>query len=293
MRNALIIFCLFFLYRQTFAQIDNGTAYKNLETKKFYRVGLHYSRINFWKRLYEVNGRRVSKSTYNKYESTWTNMETCCPCILKSFDEHDVLLTEAVSYTDCGVGWFKYYYPNGNVKLNGQFKENPTKNWKDIAARGFCSVPVGQWTYFNDKGDSLYSEFWEDGKFIKQVPEQNSTQIWKIDFTLHGQKIVDQIVTIQQVKDLIITPHFKNSHKDGVTVNFIIEVAIFVGPVVEQKEVKQSFSLDNFKDIDVTKILSEVGNSAKNTVTTFRLEVCANGEVITMLPLTSNRYRNR
>ena len=216
-------------------------------------------------------------------------METCCPCILKSYDENDVLLGEGVSCTDCGVGWFKKYYQNGKVKLSGQYKENPTKNWKSIAARGFCSVPIGQWTYFNDQGDSLYSEFWEDGKFIKQVPEQNATQIWKVDFTLHGQIIVDQQVTMQQVKDLIITPHFKNSHRGGVTVNFIATVTIFVGPVVEQKEFKQSFSLDNFKDIDATKMLSDVGNPKKNTVTTFRLEVCASGEVITWLPLNSNR----
>jgi hypothetical protein len=61
----------------------------------------------------------VKKSIYEKHQSTWKNMENCCPCILKSYNENDILLREAVSCNDCRVGWFKEFFPNGNLKLTG------------------------------------------------------------------------------------------------------------------------------------------------------------------------------
>ena len=154
------------------AQSDSSV-YKKLETRKFYDVSCEKETRN-GKSTYTVNDKKVSKSTYNKYSSTWENMETCCPCILKSYDEHDVLLSEAVSCTDCGVGVFKNYYPNGKVSLTGSYKENPTGDWDNIFYRGYCNVPVGAWTYFDTNGDTLYTEFWQDGEFIKQVPEQET-----------------------------------------------------------------------------------------------------------------------
>ena len=88
----------------------------------------------------------------------------------------DVLLSEGVYCTDCGVGFFKEFYPDGNVKLSGKYKENPTGNWKNYN----CQVEHGQWVYFKENGDTLYSEYWNNGEFIKQVPEQSKMEIWKV-----------------------------------------------------------------------------------------------------------------
>jgi antitoxin component YwqK of YwqJK toxin-antitoxin module len=168
----LILIIMTFAYRQANGQLDTSGIYKGLETRKYYLVDLQ-SLIQDGKAIYyKVNGKIVSKSTFDKFESTNKNMDGCCPCILKKYDVNDVLIREVVSCTDCGVGWFRYYYPNGKVSLSGQYKENPSGNWKGIWSRGFCSVLNGQWTYFSEEGDTLYSEYWNNGKFIKQLPEQ-------------------------------------------------------------------------------------------------------------------------
>lgn len=273
MREHILLIILTIAFGKAFGQTDTTTVYKGLETKKFYSVGLSSNTIN-GRGTYEVNGKKVAQSTYEKYMSTWENMKTCCPCILKTYDEKDVLIKEAVSCTDCGVGVFTEFYPNGKVKLSGRYKENPTGNWDDLWKRGFCNVRDGKWTYFNENGDTLYAEYWQDGKFIKQIPEQNKTEIWKIDLTLKGEIIDQQILTIEQVKELVVTPKFKNSHRDNVKLTINFEVS-----AVGHKQNKKTFTLESFKSIDVNKMLSDVGIPADKK-TTFMLEVCNNGTII-------------
>jgi antitoxin component YwqK of YwqJK toxin-antitoxin module len=272
-QRTLIIILLTIVFGQVYGQTDTSTVYKDLETKKFYSVGLSSQTTNGRAR-YEVNGKKVSKFTYDKYESTWKNIETCCPCILKSYDEQDVLLREAVSCTDCGVGVFKEFYPNGKIKLSGRYKENPTGNWEDIWARGFCNVPDGQWVYFNEKGDTLYSEFWKDGEFVKQVPEQKINEIWKIGLTLNGESVDKKTLTPEQVKQLVITPKFKNSSKTEN--NFTIKFQV---SAIGHRQNEKTFTLESFKNIDVLQMLSEVGIPSDKK-TSFTLTVYDNGKAI-------------
>jgi antitoxin component YwqK of YwqJK toxin-antitoxin module len=273
MRKHTLLLILIIAFGQAFGQTDTTTIYKELEIKKFYSVGLSYEMIN-GKETYEVNGKKVSKATYRKYESTWKNTETCCPCILKSYDENDVLIREAVSCTDCGVGWFKEFYPNGNVKLSGRYKENTSGNWNDIWVRGFCSVPDGQWTYFSAKGDTLYSEFWKDGAFVKQVPEQVTNEIWNVELTLDGESVSKKVLTPEQVRLLVLTPKFKNSSKTNNNFTIKFEVSAVGHPQNEK-----SFTMDSFKDIDVLQMLSEVGIPSDKKAS-FSLMLLDNGKTI-------------
>lgn len=272
-KHILTIIFLTIAIGLAYGQSDSTTVYKDLETKKFYSVGLLSETTN-GKETYEVNGKKVSKSTYDKYESTWKNMETCCPCILKSYDEQNVLLSEAVSCTDCGVGVFKEFYPNGKIKLSGRYKENPTGNWDDISARGFCSVPDGQWVYFNERGETLYSEFWKDGEFVKQVPEQKTNEIWKVDLTLNGESVDKKPLTPEQVKQLVITPKFKNSSKTEN--NFTIKFRV---SAVGHRQNEKSFTQESFKNINVLQMLSEVGIPSDKK-TSFMLILFDNGDAI-------------
>lgn len=238
---------------QVFGQTDSSSVYGELETKKFYSVGLS-SEITDGNGTYYVNENKVSKFKYEKYESTRRNMENCCPCILKSYDENEVLLREAVSCTDCMVGYYKEFYPNGVVKLHAHYKENPTGNWDNIWDRGYCNIRDGQWTYFNEKGDTLYSEFWKNGEFIKQVPEQKTNEIWKIELTLNGESVNKTLLTPEQVKQLVMTPKYKNS--STVHSNFTLELQV---SAIGYKPIKKSFTMESFKNIDVMKIISEAG----------------------------------
>lgn len=272
MKKTFLLSTLIFTLSHVFGQSDSLTIYKNLKTEKFYSVNLSAVRKGR-KLVHRVNGKKVSKSTYDKFDSAWENMANCCPCILEAYDEKDNLLKESVACTDCGVGWFKEYYLNGKLKLSGSFKENPTGNWDNIWDRGYCSIPEGEWIYFNKNGDTLYSEFWNSGNFVKQVPEQKTAEIWKVDLTLDGKNIDTQKVAIEQVGDLLIQPKYKNSNSNS-NLSITFEVSA-IGHQINQKR----FTLESFKKISVASMLAEV-KIPKDEKTMFLLSVLNNGIVI-------------
>jgi antitoxin component YwqK of YwqJK toxin-antitoxin module len=253
------------LSEQLFSQSAFPTVYKQLETKMFYSVGLSLMTKN-GVTTYKINGSIVDKPTYDKYESTWKNMETCCPCILRSYDENDILLSEQVSCTDCGVGWLREYYPNGNLRVKGQYKENPTGDWNNIWEREYCNIETGQWDYFNENGGKIYSEFWKEGEFIKQVPEQSSVEIWDVSLILNGIKIDTQAIKIDQVKNISILPGYKNRNTSQ-NLSFKFEVS-----AVGYKIVSKQFTPETFKNIDVAAMLDESG-IPENEKATFLLSV--------------------
>jgi antitoxin component YwqK of YwqJK toxin-antitoxin module len=253
-----IIVVLIAFLGQAYGQTDTATSYNNLETRKFYSVSL-YSKNVSGRDVYEVNGKRVGKQKFQEYQSTRKNIATCRPCILKSYDENENLIREMVSYSDCGVGWFRTYYTNGNLKRSGTYKENPTGDWNDIWNRGYCSVPNGQWTYFKENGDTLYSEFWDNGVFIKQVPEQSEVEIWDVEIQSNGQDAEKLAIPITNISNLNIKPKYKNS-KTSDELTLTLEVSAIGHKMIEQK-----FTLESFKSIDVVSILlaAEIPNDKK------------------------------
>jgi hypothetical protein len=250
------------LYNLTFAQADTTitdttkSIYKGISTRKFYGVGYSSSSTN-GVTTYKINDKEVSEKTYNKYHDTWKNMENCKPCILETYDLNDHLYQKGIQYTDCAVGFWIEYYPNGKVKLIGHYKENPTGDWNNAWDRGFCSVKDGVFTYYNDKGEKLYSEYWSDGQFIKQVPDLHKTELWNVELTLDSVKVDKQILTPQQVSKIKITPKFKNSSTVGANITIKFEVS-----ADGHKIYSQNFTLDNFKNIEVQKMFDDIGIKA-------------------------------
>lgn len=226
--------------------------YKNLETKKIYSVNCNVSYKNGHPKYY-LNDKEISKDLYEKFESSYKIKRSCHPCILESYNENDSLIRRAISLSGSEVDWFIQYYPSGKIKQTGQFTqspENPSWYWKRY-------VNDGQWVYYDEKGDTLYSEFWDKGIFIKQVPEQNETEVWKVDFLFKGAPLDSQIITANQIKEIEIIPRFKNSNKDA--------SIIMVEPMVWIQKEKYSqgginvkkISIDSLKTLDVNKQLLE------------------------------------
>lgn len=244
-----------------FSQGDTISTYKNLETKKFYSVDLESSSMNSEKTIYKVNDKEVKEANYLKYKSTWENMKNCKPCILQYYDENDVLLREAIAYTDAQVGYFKEYYPNGQIRLNGFYKENTTGNWDNLCSRNLCNVPIGTWTYYNEKGETLYTEQWNNGTFIQQTPEQNKLEIWKVEMTLNDELITNQTLTSSQVNELVITPKFKNSYREGV--NLTID---FKASTIGRKSIQLASTLEELKTIDLENKLIENGYKSNDKI---------------------------
>ena len=270
---ALIIILLFAVMGHIYTQTDTGAVYKKLETKKYYDVNLSISRAEEGWYIYKANEKEVSKSTYNKYSSTKENYGKCCPCILQKYNEYEILIEEAVRCGDCLLGWYKDYYLNGKLKLEGNYKYvMPTKDGPP------CNIPHGQWTYFNKKGDTSYLEFWDNGEFLKQVPEQNTIEMWAVELRLDDyefdkfDRFDKKAIPIDQIKNLKITPKYKNSHTNAkitVTVTFSTETPPY-------KTITKKINIESFQDIDVASILSEA-EIEQGKVIDFRLYVDCNG----------------
>jgi hypothetical protein len=280
--HALAVCILTTTWGNGFGQSKHTTVYPKLETKVFYVVNVSAQTVN-GNGVYQVNGKEVAKSVYDKYYASWQNIESCCPCILERYDESDMLISEYVSCGDCGVGDFKQFYPNGKVKLVGRYKENPSGNWDDLWERRYCSIPDGKWTYFSEQGDTLYSEFWEDGKFVSQVPEQKAVEIWDVELTLHGERIENQSLTIQQIQELVVIPRFKNSSRENMQLTVNLKVS-----AIGHRTITRSSAWDALKTIDVRKMLSDSG-IRPDTQANFDLEVCNNEQVIKSFQLKVQR----
>ena len=253
MKRFFLFITLSTIFCQAFCQLDSSTIYKNLKTVTYYPLNLSAETYYGQSTTYEANGKEIDKSTYEKYHSSRENWNECCPCLVKSYNEHETLLSESISCGECYVGWLKVYYPTGGVKFIGSYKENPTGNWNNIPRRNYCNIKNGLWIYFEENGDTLYSELWNNGEFIKQNPEQNITEIWDIELSLNEQIIDTQTIAINQIGNLKITPKYKNNNTNSnLTIKFEVSAN---GHIVNNK----SFSLNSFNSIDVSAMLLEVG----------------------------------
>jgi hypothetical protein len=253
-----------FFYKLSFSQADivmadtTKSVYKNLTIRKFYSLGYSTSsRDNIT--TYKINDKEVDKGTYDKYHSTWKNMETCKPCILLTYDYNDKLLTKGIQYTDCIVGFWIEYFPSGKVKLIGHYKENVTGNWDSAYDKGFCR-PDGIWSYFSEQSKKLYSEIWKDGQFVKQVPEQSKTELWTVEITHNGVEVNNQTLSPKQVSEIKIIPKFKNSKRTGTNLTVKFEIA-----TTGHKIINQTFPLSDFAKINVQKMLLESGVTKTET----------------------------
>jgi hypothetical protein len=275
MRKPLLVaFIIIAFATQTTAQ--DSTVYKNLKVRKEYAVSLYSYESDSGESIYEVNGKQVSKSTFRKYDRGSDDIDKCCPCILRSFDENDALVREGVQCSDCGVGWFKEYYPDGLLKRSGRYKENISGNWDLNGEENEfpCSVPQGRWDYFNESGSFVYSEYWNDGQFLAQVPPQDKTEIWKVDATLNGITITGQTFSADQLKDIIIAPRYKNSSTDGI--NLSIQ---FNASTQQRKYFNRTTTIDSFKQFDWNASLIENGFKSGDDIS-YRITVINNEDAI-------------
>jgi antitoxin component YwqK of YwqJK toxin-antitoxin module len=164
MRAVTIIMVGLISFCDAYSQVNtNKNIYSRLDTIETYDVGLS-AEIGPGYAKYFVNDKEVDKRTYDLYKVPWDNIGKCTPCFLKTYDEDNILVRESVQYTDCAVGLWIEYYPNGRIKVIGHYKENDTGNWKDIYKRGYCSVRNGKWIYYDINGKETKIENYKEDK---------------------------------------------------------------------------------------------------------------------------------
>lgn len=210
--NLMLAICLALFSLQLKSQTEGTSVYGSLITKRFYEANLSKSGSGS-KTIYKVNGEKVDEDTYEKYHSAWADFESCCPCILQTYDINEVLLSEAVSCTDCLVGFYFEFYENGITKIKGQYKENPTGDWSKIFEKGYCSVKDGVWEYYNEQGEIASTEIWKNGDFVEQKPKGKKAEIWRVDLLVNNEKLLGNQLEMANLKTLEIIPQYKNEYK--------------------------------------------------------------------------------
>jgi antitoxin component YwqK of YwqJK toxin-antitoxin module len=116
---------------------------------------------------YYINGEQVRKIIYDDKRKLFDNLLKCRPCYLITLNLDQKPIIEAVSYGECMVGSWIEYHKNGRIKSIGQYKENTTGDWSNIYDRGYCSVRVGEWKYFDMNGKLIKVEHYNNGTLVQ------------------------------------------------------------------------------------------------------------------------------
>lgn len=123
---------------------------------------------------YRANGQVISKEKYDMYKLHWENSLKCAPCILKTLDASGHPKSEAYSYMDCFIGYYKEFYPDGKIKVEGQFLNFETSSDRSQYENRKCNIRTGQWIYYGANGNKELIENYENGVLISsEVPKAN------------------------------------------------------------------------------------------------------------------------
>jgi hypothetical protein len=186
------------------------------------------------------------------------------------------LISRVTECNSCKVGDYTTYYSNGNIKCLGKYKQNNTENWQSLRNRDLCDIKTNEWIYFDVNGDTLYSEKWNNGEFISQYPDQNSDDIWGVNFELNGQLINENKMTINNFNQLTLIPKYK-SNKPHSSINIHFDLSI-------HSSLKEGIMFSNIPFTDLTNI--DIINSIKSTdlenkiIDYVSIEVYYNNELI-------------
>ncbi len=134
-----------------------------LDTLRTYDVFLEIRKTPFGD-AYMCNGNEISRQKYEDYKLFWNSTAGCKPCILYTYNDKEEIKFITFQYKDCLCGSYTEYYPNGQIKVKGQFKENNSSDWLNMRNRGLCNIRVGNWMYYYESGVVQKSEMYEEGR---------------------------------------------------------------------------------------------------------------------------------
>jgi antitoxin component YwqK of YwqJK toxin-antitoxin module len=245
----------------------------NLDTVNFYLINeIHPGNT------YKINGQIVGKEEQLKFVERNEAIWTCCPCVLKSFSSEGYQVKQRVCCPNMNVGWQKEYFPNGNLKFAGQFKENPQRN-----QRTGDMVKNGKWQYYSIAGDTAWTELWDNGTFLRQIPEQKVSEIWKVDVTLEGISVDTLEVPLHLINKLKFTPKFKNSNHAS---NLSLSIRVIA---VGFKQIEGTYTLSEFKMLDFKSLIENEGIK-EGTLISFDLSILDNDKWIQRVWLSIQNY---
>ena len=137
------------------------------DTIIYYKVDSESMSIKGGTTVYKVNDKIVSQQQWSKMTIGNAQMKTCTPCIVKTYDDKDNLLSIGMQYKWCKSGTYTEYYPDGKVKVTGQYKTNALGTSGKPTSATYCGVKEGTWTYYTESGEIAKTELFKNGQPVK------------------------------------------------------------------------------------------------------------------------------
>lgn len=159
MTRILLFIYLFSHY--TLCQNDSLNSTITVDTLNTHLSNLRWeTRDN--KTSYFIDNKKISKRKYKSYLRRIIDPEKCTPCYLKAY-RNNKLIYEGDFYLDCGVGTYKEFYLNGNIKVIGNYRRNETQEWNRATSNEWCAIKEGVWKYYDEKGNLTKKEEYKNG----------------------------------------------------------------------------------------------------------------------------------
>ncbi|HUH73882.1 MAG TPA: hypothetical protein VLZ75_05690 [Chitinophagales bacterium] len=127
-------------------------------------------------KVYLANGQAISKDKHDFYKESWKKAQNCQPCEVYTYNANEQLKHVVVQYEGCLLGPFKEYYSDGKIKVEGNFKSNPSNDYSNLRLRGLCSMREGFWNYYNESGKLQTVETYENGSLVNKEDIQDTTK---------------------------------------------------------------------------------------------------------------------
>jgi hypothetical protein len=167
--SALLTGCSMIAWCQS-DTIKKPIAYPRMDTIVYYLIDSESMSIEKGAVIYKVNSRVVNEKQWKKMTIGISKIKICTPCIVKTYNAKDTLVSIGVQYRRCDIGSYTAFYPDGRVRISGQYKENTTGKWDKASLSLYCSKKDGLWTYYTPSGKVKTTELYKDGRLISKTP---------------------------------------------------------------------------------------------------------------------------
>ena len=102
----------------------------------------------------------VSKEAYDAYHKRTLDFGTCTPCWQRVYRENGKLYYEGLMFTDCPIGIFKRYDPEGFLV--------EIQNYKMGEQTTRCNTKDGDWIYFHN-GKKTKTEIYISDSLVQTI----------------------------------------------------------------------------------------------------------------------------
>jgi hypothetical protein len=77
---------------------------------------------------------------------------------IKLYDTDETLLYEGLKYSDCMLGPFICYYPNGSIRMKGEYSGARKTSRGGYVMKKCSGKPIGTWEYYDESGTLVKTE---------------------------------------------------------------------------------------------------------------------------------------